>query len=521
MVELKIFEGDAKNDITFSHNANFFLYTTLESARTIAPGRGNTIPAPYPVLTGMPVAGMAYLDRPSPAGYFIFPDLSVRHEGKYRLSFNLFEELKEAKDADSEPALGNPEHPNNKLLRSSPMAPHSHVHFRLEVKSEPFVVYSAKKFPGLAESTALSRVVAEQGCRVRIRRDVRMRRRENKPSKDFDDFEDEGVSYSRGERYATPDSYAQQAAADRARSVSNASVDHNTPFASIERRASSHESKYYPQPAYPQPSVTPIPQAPSNNYASHLSFGSTAPQYQAPSLPNGAPSYASSGQNYQYQPTVSHSRQMSNGSNFAYSNPPQYQQTQFPPQSSYAENAEYKAPADYRRSITSQSSMYLPHEGATYPAVDSRLTSGNQAYYAPSPAADLRSATPTNSHQLPPIKSLQSTSERKHDQPTPSIASTPQSGYDIPSVGYPSYSASAQLPSTTSSHTGKRSYEKVFDISSNQSLHSGARPDNVGQDLLQISCENELYNPLEAMDKGILSYRRADGSRQLKKGLPL
>ena len=529
VVELKIFEGEAKTDVTFSHNANFFLYTTLESARTIAPGRGNATPAPYPVLTGMPVAGMAYLDRPSPAGYFIFPDLSVRHEGKYRLSFNLFEELKEAKDADTEPALSNPEHPNNKLLRSSPMAPHSHVHFRLEVKSEPFVVYSAKKFPGLAESTALSRVVAEQGCRVRIRRDVRMRRRENKPSKDYDDFDDEGVGYSRGERYATPDSYAQQAAADRARSVSNASVDHNTPFASIERRASSHEASYYGQPAYPQQSVTPIPQAPTNNYASHLSFGSAVPQYQAPSIPSGAgvpqsgPSYASNGSNYQCQPAppALHSRQMSNGSNYAYPNAPQYQQPQFPAPPSYVENTEYK-PTDYRRSIPSQPNSYVPREGVPYPAIDTRLVSGTQAYYAPPPAADLRSSTPTNTHQLPPIKSLQPTPVEKYDQPPAVVSSPPQSSYDMSSSGYPSYAQSAQPPSSASDRTGKRSYGKVFDSGSDQSLYGGARPAIVGQDILQIACDEEgLVDPADSIDLGMLSYRRADGSKSLKKVPPI
>ena len=59
----------------------------------------------------------------------------------------------------------------------------------MEVKSQDFVVYSAKKFPGLTESTALSRTVAEQGCRVRIRRDVRMRRRDGKGGNDYDNGE--------------------------------------------------------------------------------------------------------------------------------------------------------------------------------------------------------------------------------------------------------------------------------------------------------------------------------------------
>ncbi|MCJ1242774.1 velvet protein, partial [Varicellaria rhodocarpa] len=192
VVELRVFEGDARNDITFSHNANFFVYTTIQSARPIAQGHTNALPGPSPALTGMPVAGMAYLNRPSPAGYFILSELCVRHEGKYRLSFNLFEELKEAKDADVDPAIVNLDHPNNKLLKSSPMAPQTHFSFRLEVKSKPFVVYSAKKFPGLAEITRLSRVVREQGCRVRVRRYVRMRSRDTKPNKDHDDYDDNG-----------------------------------------------------------------------------------------------------------------------------------------------------------------------------------------------------------------------------------------------------------------------------------------------------------------------------------------
>lgn len=119
----------------------------------------------------MPVSGMAYLDRPAEAGYFIFPDLSVRHEGHYVLSFNLYEETKNECDQDAD---------IKGLAPSGTHSPDSSFDWRLEVKSAPFTVYSAKKFPGLSESTHLSRIVAEQGCRVRIRRDVRMRRRDQK-----------------------------------------------------------------------------------------------------------------------------------------------------------------------------------------------------------------------------------------------------------------------------------------------------------------------------------------------------
>lgn len=121
-----------------------------------------------PVLTGFPVSGCCYLDRPDPAGYFLFPDLSVRHEGRYRLVFSLYELIKDAKDLDRDaeiPSTGESQLPADAC-------------HRMDLRSADFTVYSAKKFPGLTESTTLSRVVAEQGCRVRIRRDVRMRRRD-------------------------------------------------------------------------------------------------------------------------------------------------------------------------------------------------------------------------------------------------------------------------------------------------------------------------------------------------------
>ncbi|KAK4102636.1 hypothetical protein N658DRAFT_423672 [Parathielavia hyrcaniae] len=228
VVELRIYEGQTweqaqDKDITFVYNANFFLFATLEHARVIAHARNqpSTSNTP-PVLTGMPVSGMAYLDRPQEAGYFLFPDLSVRHEGRYKLTFNLYEETKEDKDKDkerdgeSEPVMPGP----NPATGGS-------FDFRMEIKSQEFIVYSAKKFPGLAESTALSRVVAEQGCRVRIRRDVRMRRRDGKGA-DYDNAEDE---YARRRRTATPDNRNDY---NRSRSMSGSTE--RTPYANDPQR---------------------------------------------------------------------------------------------------------------------------------------------------------------------------------------------------------------------------------------------------------------------------------------------
>ncbi|KAJ5574901.1 hypothetical protein N7450_008800 [Penicillium hetheringtonii] len=266
VVELRIFESDPNNDahktdITFAYNANFFLYATLETARPIAHGRVAGPPS-CPVLTGVPVAGVAYLDRPSQAGYFIFPDLSVRHEGRYRLAFHLYEEIKDAKDADKDSNLPLP----NQVGRTNganPGAPQAFLNFRLDVKSVPFTVYSAKKFPGLATSTSLSRIIAEQGCRVRIRRDVRMRRRGDKREEEYDFDEERAAAavYARSsDRYSTPDRYVTNSV-ERPRSNSNGSAM-ASPYGygpDIQRRPSGPEYGFPgPQPAFQRP-MPPAP----------------------------------------------------------------------------------------------------------------------------------------------------------------------------------------------------------------------------------------------------------------------
>lgn len=217
---------------------------------------------------------MAYLDRPTEAGYFIFPDLSVRHEGYFRLSFSLYETTKEAKDFDLEPT-------------ESDLPPG--VDWRMEIKTQPFNVFSAKKFPGLMESTSLSKTVADQGCRVRIRRDVRMRKRDGKGS-GYDRRDDE---YAR-RRTVTP-APADDPHGLRARSASNAS-EHRVPYmpqATQEppRRPSAAESYHAPPPPtlHPPPPINysqPPPPAPHPNHHHLLFTDQHMPsQYGAPAPP--------------------------------------------------------------------------------------------------------------------------------------------------------------------------------------------------------------------------------------------
>lgn len=288
-----------KTDITFAYNANFFLFTTLEWARPIAHprGQGQNAATP-PVLTGVPVAGVAYLDRPIQAGYFIFPDLSVRHEGYYRLNFSLYEEVKDPKDEDKDRGMPRPIVPTI-VKPGEPREPDEYIFFRLDVKTTPFTVYSAKKFPGLAESTMLSRTVAEQGCRVRIRRDVRMRRREQKGNKDFSGGYDD--------RHMTPDTYP-GTPIERPRSPSNSSVDNPYVYCPTPRRAPSAQGFAYPPAPYQQQVAIPPPPGPSPApmAQSHLAFGSSQVQYPAASQAPPA-AYPSP------RPVYAHTRQVSYG----------------------------------------------------------------------------------------------------------------------------------------------------------------------------------------------------------------
>lgn len=78
-------------------------------------------------------------------GFFVFGDLSVRVEGTFRLQFTLYEVR------DKEVAYIN------------------------SVSSGPFNVYASKNWPGMAESTFLTRSFSDQGVRLRLRKEPRSR----------------------------------------------------------------------------------------------------------------------------------------------------------------------------------------------------------------------------------------------------------------------------------------------------------------------------------------------------------
>ncbi|OLL23712.1 hypothetical protein NEOLI_002961 [Neolecta irregularis DAH-3] len=87
--------------------------------------------------------------------WFIFQDLSVRTEGKFTLKFSFY-------------SLGVGQRLNT---GKSPVL--------AEVFSQPFTVYSAKRFPGMIESTPLSKCFAAQGIKIPIRKDGAKYRKED------------------------------------------------------------------------------------------------------------------------------------------------------------------------------------------------------------------------------------------------------------------------------------------------------------------------------------------------------
>lgn len=486
---MRIFEGEGPNpvDVTFTYNANFFLFTTLEIARPIAHGRMQPPMPQVPVLTGMPVSGMAYLDRPSYAGYFIFPDLSVRHEGRYRLSFNLYEETKDAADADAESA-------NEQQVKSpvpSVPSPDSSFDWRIEIKSAEFTVYSAKKFPGLAESTGLSKLVAEQGCRVRIRRDVRMRRRDGKHNPEYEgSMEDE---YARAGRAPSVQEYR-----ERSRSLSNESAERMA-YPGVDRRTSGE----YPRP-YPSSASRP---------QSYLTFGGSAGnQYQAPP-PRFAPPAPPAPPSY-----LAHRAPQPH--------PVQYRQPAVPPQDAY-NRPPHSIPAQpHPPRDQYESKPQHPPESLNHGRV-----------WQNGPELDSTANIPARGHLLPPMMCLTpkevkeaskmpltpidqatgvplDTAHREHSEPNHSF---PSRVLPLPAPPPPPPALPAVATPPPSNTLNKRTHQAAFDPKSRAQdapLYNGMRPGDVGKgedktDAKSVSSDEDDEEPAYVSN---MTYRRANGA---------
>ncbi|KAF7622034.1 hypothetical protein AFLA_008583 [Aspergillus flavus NRRL3357] len=484
VVELRVYESDPnddlnKTDITFAYNANFFLYATLETARPMAQGRFAPNPT-CPVLTGVPVAGVAYLDRPSQAGYFIFPDLSVRHEGVYRLNFHLYEETKESKDANENAPIQSHVQPN---------------------------AIEARWRRRLATSTSLSRVIAEQGCRVRIRRDVRMRRRGEKRTDDYD-YDEERV-YRSSDRISTPDTHGYAGTpVERPRSTSTSTVDPSFPYGVDAQRRSSGATEYgfqgaqpYQRPLPPAPGPAPAavstpappapPAPPSHNpgYQSHLSFGSTQTQYPAPQLPPTPQTASTLAAPYSPHPSYSHARNPSTSAEYetpGYSYPPSRMSTE---RSSYPKNGLPPLRLE-------------PPKPLNMPSGEPRSSDPN-AYHSVAQSAAPRSQTPSSSlvPSLPPLKALSGDYPNNLSQSSSSTSQSPS--HDL--------GAGKKFFWDTGASLSKRSYEDSFGHD-DRPLYNGMRPDTESYPRRLSDASRNFYN--ETRDE--MAYKRANGRMATK-----
>ncbi|KAJ5585558.1 Velvet factor [Penicillium hispanicum] len=112
--------------------------------------------APSTALAGTLVSSLHRLKDVdnSDGGFFVFGDLSVKIEGEFRLKFTLFEMRKEL------------------------------VTYLRTIISDRFTVSPPKSFPGMMESTFLSRSFADQGVKLRIRKEPRTMLKRQAPRPD-------------------------------------------------------------------------------------------------------------------------------------------------------------------------------------------------------------------------------------------------------------------------------------------------------------------------------------------------
>lgn len=164
-------EIQSPNDASFLYNPYYFMYASLISADSeeelhlLRDGKTRS-------TTGSIVSSLYRLKdlNGQEGAFFVFPDLSIRMEGSYRLKFSLFEII------------------------------NTDIYYCASVISDVFEVYPAKKFPGMKESTALSKIFADQGLKIRIRKETRQKKR---TKGDDDESGNEGVgstSKSRAKR---------------------------------------------------------------------------------------------------------------------------------------------------------------------------------------------------------------------------------------------------------------------------------------------------------------------------------
>lgn len=129
----------------------FIVHATLLSIDGAFSNEGPLEGLPTPTrLAGTTITSLTHVRNPLPGKFlFIFNDLSIRQEGKYRLKFRMYEVVSDECE----------------------------VRFRAETISSIITAYSPKNFPGLGTSSDLIKEIAQQGHKVRVRKESTLNKR--------------------------------------------------------------------------------------------------------------------------------------------------------------------------------------------------------------------------------------------------------------------------------------------------------------------------------------------------------
>ncbi|KAI8913635.1 velvet factor-domain-containing protein [Gorgonomyces haynaldii] len=266
IIQLFVENPDNPDDNNFIYNPHYFLYASLiagdsdEELHLLRDGKTRS-------TAGSIVSSLFRLKDTSQqeGAFFVFPDLSIRMEGVYRLKFSLFEIV------DSE------------------------IFYCTSITSDPFNVFTAKKFPGMGESTQLSKIFAEQGLKIRIRKEVRNRQKSSKRNYDGDSGEDDNSSRTDAEQ---PNSPPRE---DSSSANPPKKVKQDAPRAAAQRYPDGHyyqdrppapkgEEYHGPYPGYPYPpAYPPYPGYPPYGYEQRRPSGDRGYRPPMPVKPEDRP----------------------------------------------------------------------------------------------------------------------------------------------------------------------------------------------------------------------------------------
>ncbi|KAK3810442.1 MAG: velvet factor-domain-containing protein [Linnemannia elongata] len=164
IIQIKLAEPSTDKNKDYLQSPYLFMCCNLVHANE---PEGEIVAPAHRALAGTVVSSLNRLKDVdnSDGGFFVFGDMSARIEGRFRLRFTLFE-----------------------LVEGQVV----HV---MSIASNPVTVHSSKTFPGMCESTFLSRSFSDQGVRIRIRKDHHVKpKRPVNESPDADEEEENRTS---------------------------------------------------------------------------------------------------------------------------------------------------------------------------------------------------------------------------------------------------------------------------------------------------------------------------------------